>query len=723
MFLKNQWWFVFIISIILVVGSSGSVTAQSVSSESAGDQQNVLDECLTGTSAVAFHKQTGLLSFVGTIRNAPISKLPIMNESQSPEQAGRNYLSVCGPLFGLIDQSAELQTKRQSISDDGRHIFHFQQIYQGIPVFTGELNIQLTANNDIIMVNGEIQPDIKVDTSPNITSNTARQAALNIILEEYQLHHTDNLMFSKPELWIYNPTLIGYPKGSSVLAWRIEVTQDIFPPIRQLVFVDAGNGSILLNLNQLDTAKNLETYDMDNGTDFATATLVCDISDPNCTAGGSDVDAVNAHIYAGDAYDFYKNYHGRDSIDNAGMTIKSYVHFDSGWCNASWNGSVMKYGDGCKSSIVADDVVAHELTHGVTSYESNLIYANQSGAINESFSDIWGEFVDLTNGRGTDTSEVRWQIGEDTYAVARYMKNPKKYGDPDKMTSSYYYTGSNNSIYVHTNSGVGNKAAYLITDGDTFNSYTISGIGMDKTIKIYYEAQTNILTSGADYADLGNALIQACNTLVGTNGITAEDCLQVRITTYATEMLERPNLPPIIPNGNIINRTPEYTWTEEVGATNYQIQLKKGLTTVYKMTVDSSVCTGSMCTTTPPDILGYKTYKWRVRAKVGGKWGPWSSYITFTVNKPIAQTPNGDTTDKTPEYTWTEEVGATNYQIQLKKGLTTIYKETVDANACGGSVCSTTPSTELGYKTYKWRVRAKVNGDWGLLEPIYNLLR
>ena len=211
---------------------------------------------------------------------------------------------------------------------------------------------------------------------------------------------------------------------------------------------------------------------------------------------------------------FIRSYHSRDSIDGAGMQLKSYVHYSSGYCNAFWNGSVMTYGDGCM--LVVDDVVAHEMTHGVTSYTSGLIYSYQSGAINEAFSDIWGEWVDLTNGSGNDTAGVRWAIGEDTSIGAiRDMKDPTLYGDPDKMSSPNYYHGTGDNGGVHTNSGVGNKAAYLITDGDTFNGYTVYGIGIDKAAKIFWEAQNNILSSGAQYVDLGNALVQACENSEG----------------------------------------------------------------------------------------------------------------------------------------------------------------------------------------------------------------
>lgn len=109
------------------------------------------------------------------------------------------------------------------------------------------------------------------------------------------------------------------------------------------------------------------------------------------------------------------------------MTLRSTVHYGSGYANAFWNGSQMVYGDAYGFPL-ADDVVGHELTHGVTDYESNLLYYYQSGAINESFSDVWGEFVDLTNGSGNDAPNVRWLMGEDVSGLGSASQHAKPAG-------------------------------------------------------------------------------------------------------------------------------------------------------------------------------------------------------------------------------------------------------------------------------------------------------
>ncbi|HET9907107.1 MAG TPA: M4 family metallopeptidase, partial [Anaerolineales bacterium] len=207
-----------------------------------------------------------------------------------------------------------------------------------------------------------------------------------------------------------------------------------------------------------------------------------------------------------------------------------------------WSGTQMVYGN-LFGFARADDVVGHELTHGVTQYESNLFYYYQSGAINESFSDLWGEYYDQTNSQGTDTAAVKWQIGEDVtgYGAFRNMSDPAAFGDPDRMSSPNYHTGDDDNGGVHHNSGLNNKAVYLMVDGGSFNGKTVTALGWDKTAAIYYEAQTNLLLSGSDYSDLYYALQQACSNLTGQHGITSANCLEVKDAIDAVEMNSQPS--------------------------------------------------------------------------------------------------------------------------------------------------------------------------------------
>lgn len=298
----------------------------------------------------------------------------------------------------------------------------------------------------------------------------------------------------------------------------------------------------------------LRTYNAKNDRTLP-GELLCDETMPLCTNGWKK-HADNAQLHAKQAIDFYSAHFQRDGIDNNFMPVISTVEFDYHYDNAFWNGAQMVYGD-WSSWPLADDVVAHELTHGVTQYESGLFYYYQSGAINESISDIFGELLDQTNGSGTDAAGVRWLLGEDvsghTDGPFRSMSNPPAYGgvpadpihptsgDPDRINHANYYIGPLDNGGVHTNSGVSNKAAYLMVDGGTFNGKTVTALGADRTLAIYYEAQVNLLTSGSDYGDLYYILPQACLNLVGeSEGITAANCLEVQDAVAAVAMNAQP---------------------------------------------------------------------------------------------------------------------------------------------------------------------------------------
>ena len=236
------------------------------------------------------------------------------------------------------------------------------------------------------------------------------------------------------------------------------------------------------------------------------------------TQGPDATDVNSAFDLSGVTYNFYSSL-GRDSVDNAGLPLKSTVMYcdpnqPCPFQNAFWNGSQMVYGAGYAN---ADDVVAHELTHGVTQYTSQLLYYAESGAINESMSDVMGELVDLgSTVSGPDPPSDRWLIGEQLpIGAIRSMSDPTMFGDPDKMTSPLYAGSSADSHGVHTNSSVGNKAAFLITDGGTFNGQTIFGLGQAKAALIYYELETTLLGPGSDYLDLFHALPQACTNIIG----------------------------------------------------------------------------------------------------------------------------------------------------------------------------------------------------------------
>jgi thermolysin len=228
--------------------------------------------------------------------------------------------------------------------------------------------------------------------------------------------------------------------------------------------------------------------------------------------------AVDAHFYAGKTYDYYKSVFNRNSYDNKGAALKSTVHYGRNYNNAFWNGSQMVYGDGDGSTFIplsgGLDVVAHELTHAVTDFSSDLIYQNESGALNESMSDIFGTLVEFHANNNPD-----YEIGEDIYTpgtpndALRSMSNPAKYQDPDHYSVRYTGTGDNGG--VHINSGIINKAAYLLAVGGTHYGVTVPSIGNAKVGAIYYRANTVYLTASSNFSQARAALVQSAADLYG----------------------------------------------------------------------------------------------------------------------------------------------------------------------------------------------------------------
>ncbi|MBK8135617.1 MAG: M4 family metallopeptidase [Chloroflexi bacterium] len=464
----------------------------------------------------------------------------------------------------------------------GATAVRYVQILGGVPVYGTQVAVNVRGDGALMMMAGDISSleASSLNLSPALAADAAGLAARDYVALRYGID-PQSLIVEDGGLWIYDPAVIspGLSAKRAGLVWKVDVSAAGLP-IRVVALVDAHSAEVSFAFNTIhastvhgdwQTARqaglnfgaglvgpapansvanavrvpgtaDLSTHNANHGT-VLPGTFVCDEGTLACTSG-ADTDADKAHTFANGTYNLYYTLHGRDSLDNAGMQLISTVHFSSAYCNAFWNGTQMAYGDGC--SIVHDDVVGHELTHGVTEFTSNLIYAYDSGAINESFSDVWGEFYDLGNGTAEDIPANRWVIGEEISAGGfRDMENPPSKGDPDRVGSPIFWTDARDTGGVHINSGINNKAAYLMADGGTFNGQTITGLGMVKPLHIYYYVQTMLAGPGSTYNDLGVFLAAACDALVGgAAGITAGDCIEVDEVILATEMaLPSPHLP------------------------------------------------------------------------------------------------------------------------------------------------------------------------------------
>ena len=288
-------------------------------------------------------------------------------------------------------------------------------------------------------------------------------------------------------------------------------------------------------LSDATRGNGIMTYNMKKGTNYSAAVNFTDVDNTWSAAEFNNVNkdngALDAHWGAEKTYDYWTTVHGRNSFDNAGAAIKSYVHYSSNYDNAYWNGSVMTYGDGSGTYfdiLTSIDVAGHEIGHAVCSNTANLAYQLESGAMNEAFSDIWGACIEYY----AAPNKQKWLIGEDIerragHLALRSMSNPKSEGQPDTYGGTNWVnqvkcrpSSRNDNCGVHTNSGVLNHWFYILTDGktgtnDKGSSYSVTGIGIDKAAKIAYRLESVYLSANSTYANARTFGIQAATDLYG----------------------------------------------------------------------------------------------------------------------------------------------------------------------------------------------------------------
>jgi Zn-dependent metalloprotease len=274
-------------------------------------------------------------------------------------------------------------------------------------------------------------------------------------------------------------------------------------------------------------AMQMEVYDCKQKTDLSRAILLWDskTNQKITSIAGKNV------IKGGKAsWDFYWQLFSRNSIDNKGLLIKQYVHYDKGLDNAYWDGRRMVYGDGdglVFTSFTSDiDVIGHELTHGVTENEANLDYENQAGAMNESFSDIFGIMI-KQRFNNQDVKKSNWLIGEKVmigvkYALRSmkapgtgYINHPELGNDPQPATMDKYQNLPNNQSGdwggVHINSGIPNFAFYV-------TAYNMGGYAWEKAGRIWYSVLTDrSLAQNAKFVDVKNLTIVHAEKIFGIN--------------------------------------------------------------------------------------------------------------------------------------------------------------------------------------------------------------
>lgn len=440
--------------------------------------------------------------------------------------------------------------------------FRYQQLYKNRRVVYGEFIVHQQPDGFVNSANGKIITDINQPAQPSVSEKQALESALRFMNASRYLWQNPNLE-KELKRQMKNDQATYFPKGELVyapnnnedlsganyrLAWHFKVYTDDPKVVAKSVYVDAITGQVI---NSADIAMNCSggtgTSAFNGTVSFSTTNFFntfisrnsCQATDLyvyNCNGGAAannfyaDADntwnlasqqsAVQAQWGTKMTYDYFFNTHGRASWNGAAADMITYNNAYLGSNNACWgctgNSAIFYAGNTSASTDDwnTNDIVGHEFAHGVTQSEANLVYSGESGALNESFSDIFGEMVESWSEGIND-----YLIGGDRGAI-RSMRNPNLYGDPDTYRGTNWYTGTGDNGGVHTNSGVQNHWFYLLSQGgsgtdDFGRAYNVTGITRFKARLIAYRALAQYLTSSSTYIDARRATLRAAWDIYG----------------------------------------------------------------------------------------------------------------------------------------------------------------------------------------------------------------
>ena len=457
--------------------------------------------------------------------------------------------SVFQSVLGMTADD-ELRSTRTETDALGFTHERFQQYYKGIKVEGATYTVH-AKNGQFDLMTGDYWTVSGLDVSPKLSAPAAFSAALaHVNARQYAWDDAAGADFPDYKKPAGELVILADPAGKEPahLAYKFEIYA-ADPLYGANVFIDAYTGAFIAEhplffdsdvpatgnsyyngnvpftadytgtnyrLRQTAMGSGIQTYNLNHTTNYSTAT---DFTSATTNFTGDAV-GVQAHWGAERTYQYYYTQYGRNSYNGAGGVIKSYVHYSNNYANAFWGNNRMTYGDGNSTylPLVSLDICGHELTHGVTQYSANLVYSNESGALNESFSDIFGEAIENYSSGTND-----WLMGAQIFTnggAIRSMQNPNLYGDPDTYHGTYWYTGTGDNGGVHTNSGVQNKWFYVLAQGesgtnDLGHAYNVTGIGINNAAAIAYRNLTVYLSSSSNYAAARAGAIQAAADLFG----------------------------------------------------------------------------------------------------------------------------------------------------------------------------------------------------------------
>jgi Zn-dependent metalloprotease len=350
-----------------------------------------LRDSAQGSVTVSREPATKAVGFVSAGRNGDL----MPGSSAKASAKADAFLNEYGAMFGATPGTLV----RDSVQPDGNggSTVTYVQEYSGVPVFGAMLRAHVDRQGDLTAVNGSAVPDLAgLSVDPGLSAAAAGQRAVAFVKAEPPGHDgqaadTTGVKAVSTDLVIYREGLVRGVAGESSLAYVVEVSNRA--NIRDMVFLLASSGKVVNRYSMVHDALERRVYERT----YDPASVVWEEGDP--FPGTLNEDQQNIVNGSGESYWFFHNVFGRDSYDGAGHDMETVNNDPRINCpNANWNGVTTNYCNG----VTSDDVVAHEWGHAYTEYTHGLIYQWQPGALNESYSDIWGETIDLINGRQDD---------------------------------------------------------------------------------------------------------------------------------------------------------------------------------------------------------------------------------------------------------------------------------------------------------------------------------
>ncbi|WP_193611776.1 M4 family metallopeptidase [Nocardioides lijunqiniae] len=369
--------------------------------------QQMRDEA-TGRVSVTKDRATGKIGFVRAAGAGDLLPGVDGDSAKGAAAKARTYLDDYAAAFGA---TADQLSQTGVSADRYGWTVDYHQTYRGIDVFGSRIRAHVDEQGDLTSVNGYAAPALSLSTKPTLSASEAASRAVAIVRAKPAERGDSRvgrggLKAKSTELMIYRMGSTRGVDGKAVLAYVVEVTNGT--TVRDMVFLDAATGKTVNRysmmahaLDRLLVEASVDDKDTPDEADDETKYTKA-WAEGDAFPGTLDVDQRNEVEGTGEAYWLFKNAFGRDSYDGEGAQMVTVNNEPSINCpNANWNGATTNY---C-SGVSSDDTVAHEWAHAYTEYTSGLIYQWQAGAMNEAFSDIWGENVDSLNDRYNETPD------------------------------------------------------------------------------------------------------------------------------------------------------------------------------------------------------------------------------------------------------------------------------------------------------------------------------